>query len=63
MPTVYCSAMDCEFNGNDGKCTAKTVALSYHNIMTAFDGRQVFAKCKTWQKSQAASDYKKMLSR
>lgn len=57
MPKVYCAAIDCEFY-NDGKCKAKTVSLSWSSIMTKWDGRQEFNKCKTYQESKASKELK-----
>ena len=45
---IYCAAVDCEFYRVDGRCTAKTVCLSDHSVMTVWDGRQRFQRCKTW---------------
>ena len=56
MPKIFCAAMDCEFNGDDGKCHTKDVALSDHSIMTLREGRQRYQKCKSYQKSQAAAE-------
>lgn len=61
MPKVYCAAIDCEFNGDDGKCHAKSIALSYGSIMTMWEGRQNVNRCKTWQKSQFARDMEEKL--
>ena len=51
---VYCAAMDCEYNSDKGICTAKKIELSANSVMTVWDGRQEFNKCKTFQKSQEA---------
>lgn len=51
MPNVYCAAMDCKFNGDDGKCHAKSIVLSANSIMTVWEGRQQFNKCKTYEES------------
>ena len=59
MPKVYCAAIDCEFYKDDGKCHAKSIALSDHSIMTLWEGRQRFNKCKTYQQSQMARDIEK----
>ena len=61
MPKVYCAAIDCEFNGDDGKCHAKCICLSANSVMTVWEGRQEFNKCKTWQKSQFAKDIEEKL--
>ena len=62
MPKVYCAAMDCEFNSDKGTCTAKSIALSANSVMTVWDGRQEFNKCKTYQKSEEAIRIESMLT-
>lgn len=59
---IYCAATDCEFNGDKGICTAKKVALSWSSIMTLWDGRQQFNKCKTYQKSMDAIKIENMVA-
>lgn len=61
MHKVYCAAMDCEFNGYDGKCHAKEVAMSDHSIMTLWEGRQRYQKCKTYQKSHEAIEMERFI--
>lgn len=63
MPKIFCAAIDCEFNGYDGKCHAKEVALSDHSIMTLWEGRQRYQKCKTYQKSQAATEMEQFFAK
>ena len=63
MPKIFCAAMDCEFNGDDGKCHAKDVALSDHSIMTLWEGRQRYQKCKTYQKSRAAVEMEQFIAK
>ena len=63
MPKIFCAAMDCEFNGDDGKCHAKEIALSDHSIMTLWEGRQRYQKCKTYQKSQAATEMEQFIAK
>lgn len=63
MPKIFCAAMDCEFNGDDGKCHAKEVALSDHSIMTLREGRQRYQKCKTYQKSRAAEEMEQFFTK
>lgn len=58
MPNVYCAAMDCKFNGDDGKCHAKSIALSANSIMTVWEGRQQFNKCKTYEESDRFKEIK-----
>lgn len=61
MAIVYCAAMDCEFNGDDGKCHAKKIALSDASIMTLWEGRQRYQKCKTFQRSQQSIEFEKAI--
>jgi hypothetical protein len=61
MPKVYCAAIDCEFNGDDGKCHAKSIELSDHSIQTLWEGRQRFQRCKTYQKSREAAEMEKFI--
>lgn len=63
MPKIFCAAIDCEFNGDDGKCHAKEIALSDHSIMTLWEGRQRFQKCKTYQKSREATEMEQFIAR
>lgn len=59
---IYCAAIDCAFYRNDGRCTAKTVCLSDHSVVTVWDGRQRFQRCKTWQKSQHAAELQEKMA-
>ena len=63
MPKIFCAAIDCEFNGDDGKCHAKDVALSDASIMTLWEGRQRYQKCKTFQKSRAAAEMEQFIAK
>lgn len=56
---IYCAAIDCEYYREDGRCTAKTVCLSDHSIMTGWEGRQRFQRCKTYQKSKEMAEMEK----
>lgn len=47
MPKIYCADTLCKFNNDKGVCTAKKVALAWHSVMTVWDGRQEFSRCKT----------------
>ena len=55
MPRVNCATIECEFN-DEGKCKAKSIILSDHSIMTVWEGRQQYQRCKTFQKSQEMID-------
>jgi len=45
MSKVVCADVGCRFN-DDGKCTAKKIELSWHSVVTLWDGRQEFQRCK-----------------
>ena len=49
--SVYCAAVECKYNGNSNKCTAKKISLSSHSVMTLWEGRQDFWKCKNYEVS------------
>ena len=56
MPKIYCADTSCEFCSDKGVCTAKKVSLSWHSVMTLWDGRQEFNRCKTYQKSKLSTE-------
>ena len=49
MPTVFCGAIDCEFNNSKNKCTKKQINLSDNYVHTVNDGMQHFNKCKDYK--------------
>lgn len=62
MPKVHCATLDCEFCDLDKYiCKAKEIKLSDHSIMTLWEGRQHFNRCKTYRESQYSKDIKKRL--
>ncbi len=52
MTKVYCADTSCKFNNDKGVCTQKSIALSWHSVVTVNDGRQEFSRCKTYEKSE-----------
>ena len=56
---IFCAAIDCEYYRSDGRCTAKSVCLSDHSVMTVWEGRQRFQRCKTYQKSKEMAEMEK----
>lgn len=46
MPDVRCADMGCRFHTDDDRCTADKIELSWHSIVTYWDGRQEFHRCK-----------------
>ena len=52
MTKIVCAAVGCKYNDDDNVCTAPKVAMSEHSIMTLYDGRQQFWKCKQYEESE-----------
>jgi len=46
---VICAACDCIHNGKNNKCDAKSIVLSDEYVMTVWQGRQHYHKCKMYQ--------------
>lgn len=57
--SVYCAAVECKYHSDTNRCTAKQITLSSHSIMTLWDGRREFLKCKQYEMSE---DYKAVLA-
>lgn len=53
---IYCAASDCKFCNEKGVCTEKTVFLSWHSVMTKYEGRQEFNRCKSYEMSDEAKE-------
>jgi len=56
---IFCAANDCEYYQENGRCGAKTVCLSDHYIMTVWEGRQRYQRCKTYQRSERSIELEK----
>lgn len=52
--SVYCAAADCKYNSDKNRCTAKQVTLSWHSVMTVWEGRQDFLRCRSYEMSDEA---------
>ena len=50
---VYCPCADCKHN-NEMQCEAVEITLSSHSVMTVWEGRQDFWKCKAFEQSDEA---------
>ena len=46
MPKVWCADEGCMYNF-DHVCKAKVINLSWNSVVTLWDGRQEFHKCRT----------------
>lgn len=56
MTKVYCADLSCKHCSDKGICTQKTIALSFHSVMTLYDGRQEYSRCKMYEKSERAKE-------
>lgn len=63
MTKVYCGAMDCKFNGDNGVCRAEKIVLSDHSVMTTWEGRQRYQKCRSYRKSQETIEMEKFFTK
>lgn len=61
--TVYCASVDCKYNGDKNRCTAKGISLSSHSVMTVWDGRQEFWKCKNYEMSEEYRNVLEMINK
>ena len=52
MPKVICAAGECKWNDVNNRCRAKEINLSDNYIMTLYDGRQHFNKCRNYEMSE-----------
>lgn len=59
MMSVYCAAIDCRYNGNKGRCTAKSIRLNDNIVHTLYDGVQRFNKCLMYVESDEYKDIRK----
>lgn len=57
--SVYCAALECKYHSDTNRCTAKKITLSSHSVMTVWNGRQEFLKCKQYEMSE---EYKSLLT-
>lgn len=59
--SIYCAAVECKYNGNRNRCTAKKVTLSSHSVMTVWQGRQEYLKCKSFELSEESKRIQELL--
>lgn len=57
--SVYCAALECKYHSDTNRCTAKKITLSSHSVMTVWNGRQEYLKCKQYEMSE---EYKAILA-
>lgn len=53
---VICAAIDCKYHNDNNVCLAKRILLNFSSVMTVWNGRQEFLKCRTFEKSSEAQD-------
>lgn len=63
MTKVYCADVSCKFCNDNGVCTQKKIALSFHSVMTVHEGRKEFHRCKTYEESKESIRIKKEMRR
>jgi hypothetical protein len=52
MPKVICAAVECIWNDVNNRCRAKEINLQDNYIMTLYEGRQHFNKCRNYEMSE-----------
>ena len=57
MTKVLCADVACKYHGDNDVCTARKIKLSWNSVMTTWEGRQEFHRCKTFEESET---YKKL---
>lgn len=63
MTKIFCSDSSCKFINDQGRCTAKTVTIGWSSVMTVYEGRQDFHRCKTYEESEKAKEIKAFLDK
>lgn len=50
MSKVVCAVVDCVHNGDDYVCNLKAIHLSDNYIMTKWNGREHYQKCREYKR-------------
>ena len=50
---VVCATLECKWN-DDGVCELKKIELQWNSVVTLWDGRQEFNRCKMYEESDDA---------
>lgn len=61
MNGLRCAAIDCKYNDDGYKCSAKRVTLSDSYIMTVHEGHQHFWRCKQYEQSERAKEIEQQM--
>lgn len=61
---MICSNMSCKYCSDNSKCKypKKDLSMSFHSVMTLYQGRQDFLKCNCYEKSEEYIRIEKALS-
>lgn len=62
MTKIYCADVSCEFCNGKGVCTQKKVCLSFHSVVTFWNGRQEYNKCKSYKKSKKSIELERIIN-
>ena len=57
---VKCAFVECAFNDDHNRCTAKEISLGYHFVNTVHQGQQEYLKCNQFVESPEARRIREM---
>jgi len=60
---IYCAAADCAYNNDKNVCTAKSISLSDHDVVTLWDGRRRFQRCAMFTESERGREIRETMER
>lgn len=60
---IYCAAPNCKFCNEKGVCTEKSIALSWHSVMTKYEGRQEYNRCESYEMSDKAREMQERIQK
>ena len=58
---VICATVDCKHN-DKYLCTLDEISLSDHSIVTVWEGRQHFWRCKNYEENEQSKRIKEILN-
>ena len=61
MTKVYCADYSCKYLDENGVCTLKEIGLAWTSVVTRYDGRQEYNKCKMYHKSERFQEMEKFI--
>ena len=60
---VTCMDVSCRWLNDDYRCTKKEIGLSWHQVMTAHDGRKDYLTCSGYEESGRAKGIREFFER